>query len=92
MQLRDLVAVVQKVRATSKKNEKIALLTDCLRRTAGNETELAALYLSGLLPQGKIGVGWRLIQDAMVEGPAAGEALSLSGVQDRLDVIATDQG
>ena len=85
MQLSELVAVVQKVRATTKKNEKIALLAECLHRTAGTETELAALYLAGLLPQGKIGVGWRLIQDAMTEGPTAGEALSLSAVQDRLD-------
>jgi len=61
MQLSELVAVVQKVRATPKKNEKIALLAECLRRTAGIETELVALYLAGLLPQGKIGVGWRLI-------------------------------
>ena len=92
MQLSELVAVVQKVRATPKKNEKIALLAECLRRTAGIETELVALYLAGLLPQGKIGVGWRLIQDAMTEAPAAGEGLSLSAVQDRLDVIARDQG
>jgi DNA ligase-1 len=91
MQLSELVAVVHQVRATSKKTEKVALLADCLRR-AGAETELAALYLAGLLPQGKIGVGWRLIQDAMSEGTAAGEALTLSAVQDRLDVIAADRG
>ena len=80
MQLSELVAVVHKVRATPKKNEKIALLAECLRRTAGIETELVALYLAGLLPQGKIGVGWRLIQDEMTEAPGRGSASALSRI------------
>ena len=42
--------------------EKVSLIADLLRRTSGRETELVALYLSGTLPQGRIGVGWRTIQ------------------------------
>jgi DNA ligase-1 len=92
MQLRKLVAVVEAVRAVSKKTEKTALLAECLSLTRGRETELAALYLSGLLPQGRIGVGWRLIQDAMVEGDPLGNALTLSELDEALDSIAADQG
>ena len=92
MQLRSLTAEVEAVRAVSKKSEKTALLADCLNLTQGRETELAALYLSGLLPQGKIGVGWRLIQDAMVEGEAVGHALTLNELDEALESIAADQG
>jgi DNA ligase-1 len=92
MQLSSLVSVVEAVRAVSKKTEKIALLAGCLSRTQGRETELAALYLSGLLPQGRIGIGWRLIQDAMVEGDPAGDGLTVTELDERLDAIAAEQG
>ncbi|HEX2055490.1 MAG TPA: ATP-dependent DNA ligase [Nitrospiraceae bacterium] len=92
MLLADLVQIVEAVRAVSKKTEKIALLSDCLSRTRERETELAALYLSGLLPQGRIGIGWRLIEDAMVPGERIGDALSLRELDERIDAIAVDQG
>lgn len=92
MHLARLVEVVAKVRATTKKTEKVALLAEFLRQTRGKETELASLYLSGALPQGKIGVGWRLIQEAMVEGPPCGEALTLTDVDQVFGAVAADQG
>lgn len=92
MQLARLVEVVSKVRATTKKTEKTALLAELLRQTLDKETKLAALYLSGALRQGKIGVGWRMIQDAMVDDPRSGEPLSLTEVDQIFDAIAADQG
>ncbi len=92
MHLARLVEVVAKVRATTKKTEKVTLLAEFLRHTRGKETELASLYLSGALPQGKIGVGWRLIQEAMVEGPPCGEALTLTDVDQVFGAVAADQG
>ena len=92
MQLSDLVETVQAVRAVSKRTDKISLLAACLNRTQGRETELAALYLSGLLPQGRIGVGWRLIQDAMVEEDRPEDSLLLTELDTRLDALATEQG
>ncbi|WP_447863378.1 ATP-dependent DNA ligase [Nitrospira calida] len=92
MRLARLVEVVANVRATTKKTEKVALLAECLRQTQGKETELASLYLSGALRQGRIGVGWRMIQEAMVEGAASGESLTLTEVDQVFDGIATDQG
>lgn len=69
MNLARLVEAVERVRATSKKSEKIRLLAETLRATYGHESVLAALYLSGSLPQGKIGVGWNLIQQAIQSAP-----------------------
>ena len=47
-----LVDLVQRVRATSKKTEKVALIAELLRQTNGRETELAALYSDGLAATG----------------------------------------
>ena len=92
MDLARLVELVARVRATTKKTEKTALLADCLRQTRGKETELAALYLSGTLPPGKIGVGWAMIRAAMIEDPPAGAALTLAELDHVFDAIAADQG
>lgn len=70
MQLAQLIQAVDRVRATTKKSEKVRLLAEVLRQTSGQETTLAALYLSGSLPQGKIGIGWNIIQRAMQETPS----------------------
>ncbi len=79
MDLEQLVKVVALVRATAKKTEKVRLLGELLRQTKGHETELAALYLCGSLPQGKIGVGWAVLQKAMAEGQAIGELWARKG-------------
>jgi hypothetical protein len=64
MELHRLVEVVSQVRATRKKTEKTALLAALLGQARGREIELAAMYLAGSLPQGRIGVGWRMIEKA----------------------------
>jgi len=64
MLLSGLVECVGRVRGTPRKLEKVALLGDLLRQTRGREAELAALYLTGSLPQGRIGVGWATLQAA----------------------------
>ena len=92
MNLARLVEAVEHVRATTKKSEKIRLLADTLRGTHGHETVLAALYLSGTLPQGKIGLGWNLMQQAMHEFPVSGEPLALSDVDKCLDLLAAERG
>jgi len=87
-----LVELVALVRATSKKGEKVALIADLLRQTREGETELAALYLTGTLPQGRIGVGWRTLQPAMPSGPAVGEPLTLARVDEALTAVAGETG
>jgi len=68
MELARLVGAVEQVRATTKKSEKIRILGETLCATRGREAVLTALYLSGSLPQGKIGIGWNLIQQAIGKG------------------------
>lgn len=87
-----LAELVGRVRATAKKGEKVALIADFLRQAQGEETTLAALYLSGELRQGRIGVGWRVLQAAMPAGAAVGEPLTLVEVDGRLDGIASEKG
>src|SRR5437867_2696757 len=92
MELARLVEVVGKVRATARKTEKIGLLADCLRQTQDKETELLALYLSGSLSQGKIGVGWRMIEEAMPQNSVNGSLLTLFEVDRTFEDIAAQHG
>jgi DNA ligase-1 len=87
-----LVELVARVRATPRKGEKAALIADFLRQARGRETELAALYLTGVLPQGRIGVGWRTLQPAMPSGPAVGPPLTLARVDEALSAVAAETG
>src|SRR5262249_49786315 len=92
MELARVVELVDQVRATSKKTQKIALLADFLQQLRGREIELAAHYLAGTLPQGKIGVGWRMIQEAMAGAVAAGAPLVLADLDQTFAAIASGQG
>jgi DNA ligase 1 len=92
MQLARLVNAVDSVRATTKKSEKIRLLAEALRETSAKETELAALYLSGSLPQGKIGIGWNVIRKTMTVGSSAGARLTLLDMDAVFDRLAAEQG
>ena len=92
MQLARLVDAVDRVRATTKKSEKVRLLAEILRQTSGQETVLTALYLSGSLSQGKIGIGWNMIQKAMQGASPAGEPLTLLDVDRTLSALAADRG
>src|SRR5437867_3917461 len=91
MLLSTLVQVVDRVRATPRKTEKVALLADLLRPARGREAELAALYLTGTLPQGRIGLGWRTLQSAMTDASPQGDRLTLA-VVDRLEEGAAGLG
>lgn len=92
MRLTELVEVVDRVRATTKKTDKVRLLAECLRQTRERDTALAALYLTGVLPQGKIGVGWSVIQKAMSGGSTRGEPLTLLDVDRAVDGLAAMTG
>jgi DNA ligase-1 len=92
MELARVVELVSRVRATSRKTEKVSLIAEVLSRTRARETELVALYLTGRLPQGRVGVGWRTIEAAMVEGPPRGEPPTLVEVDRVVDELAQDTG
>jgi DNA ligase-1 len=92
MELARLVELVDRIRATSRRTEKVALIAEVLRQTTGPETGLVALYLTGTLPQGRIGVGYRTIRSAIPEGPATGERPNLRDVDRALGEVAAEKG
>ena len=92
MLLSALVECVARVRATPRKLEKVGLLANLLAQTRGRETELAALYLTGTLPQGRIGVGWRTLEPVMGHASAAGDPLTLPDVDRVCAGIAEERG
>jgi DNA ligase 1 len=92
MELAELVALVGRLRATTKKTEKIALIAALLQQAREREIELLALYLTGTLAQGRIGIGYRGLQAAMPSGPAIGEPLTLAGLDQALAELAKEQG
>src|SRR5258708_31745009 len=87
-----LVDLVDHVRSTTKKTEKVSLVAECRGQTKGRETELAALYLPGDLPQGRIGIGWKMVQAAMTDQPPSGSPLTLFDVDQALGALAADEG
>jgi len=87
-----LVELVGRVRATTKKGEKVALIAELLRQARGREPGLLALYLTGTLPQGRIGVGWKTLEPALPSGPAVGGPLTLLRVDEALSGVAAETG
>lgn len=92
MRLAQLVDAVMQIRRTAKKSEKVRLLAGTLHSARGREIELAAFYLSGSLPQGKIGLGWSLIHKAVAVGESSVESLTLRDVDDAINRLAAEQG
>lgn len=92
MRLAQLVDAVTRVRATSKKSEKVRILADTLLLARAREIELASFYLCGSLPQGKIGVGWSLIQKASAAGESTAESLTLQDVDETISRLDVEQG
>ncbi|MDC4224007.1 MAG: ATP-dependent DNA ligase [Candidatus Manganitrophus sp.] len=92
MQLQDLVRLTARLRATTSKNEKVLLMADFLKRTAGPETALCALYLTGTLPQGRIGIGGRAIGTALSVGSAPPSSMTLQEVDACFQKMADDRG
>jgi len=92
MELKPLVDSVGSVRATPRKTEKTQLLANLLKQAEGKDIELVANYLVGTLPQGKIGIGWRIVEQSRADLLVAEASLSLHEIDHVLNAIATDQG
>jgi DNA ligase-1 len=92
MKLDSVVAQVARVRATSKKTEKVALLAELLEQARGEDAELVALFLTGSLRQGRIGLGWRGIENALESIQASsqriGEPLTLAGLDRAFETVS----
>ncbi len=69
----ELAAASEALSATTKRNEKVGILADVLRRLGPSEIIAATAYLTGTTPTGRIGIGWATLSD--VREPAASEPL-----------------
>ena len=70
MQLSEIVATSEALRATRSRKQKIAALAACFAALAPDEIAVGVLAFCGELRQGKIGVGWAALQK-MRDVPAA---------------------
>jgi DNA ligase 1 len=91
MQLAVLVQTSADVSAVSARSAKIAALAGLLNALEPAEVALAVKYLSGDLPQGRLGVGYRTLMD--LNTPAAAAAsLSLLELDARLTELSAAKG
>lgn len=88
--LADVVAVSAAVAATRSRKAKTAAFAELFAHASGADARLAAAYLAGHLPQGRIGVGWRSLADLPPPAPAAG--WMLREVDARISEIAAIHG
>src|SRR4249920_2894821 len=92
MLLAELLAASARVAATRSRLAKIEALSDCLRRLEPSEIALGVAYLSGDTRQGRIGIGWAGLKDALAAPPAGAPQLSLARVDERLEQLAGVKG
>ncbi|MEU5319123.1 ATP-dependent DNA ligase [Streptomyces sp. NPDC021056] len=86
MLLARLAQVSQEVAATSARSKKIALLAELFREAEPDDVPIVIPYLAGRLPQGRLGVGWKVLSRPVA--PAAGPSLAVRDV----DALLTELG
>ena len=91
MLLARLVETSRLVAGTSKRLQKVDLLSQLIRQLNADEAETAVGFLVGKLRQGNIGVGYATIREAMTS-PAEGPELELMGVDRAFSDIAAVRG
>ena len=77
--------------ATSKRLAKIDLLSSLLSQLHPDEIEVVVSYLSGAIPQGKIGVGYRVLRDVSA-GPALEPMLEILEIDQALGAVTAIAG
>jgi DNA ligase-1 len=90
--LSEVVDTSARVGGTTRRLEKIASLADLLQRLEPAEVTLAVSYLSGFLPQGRIGIGWAMLRDLRSEHAAAEPELTLLEVDQAFARLAQVKG
>ncbi|OFE15250.1 ATP-dependent DNA ligase [Humibacillus sp. DSM 29435] len=93
MRLTDLVDTAHTVAATSSRTAKVEALAQCLRRAADDgpaTVEVVASHLSGVLPQRRIGVSWRGLQN--LPEPSPEPSLTVEQVDAAATTIAAIAG
>ncbi|KQX46220.1 MULTISPECIES: ATP-dependent DNA ligase [unclassified Streptomyces] len=94
MLLARVAEVSGEVAATSARSHKIALLAELFAEAAAEESPLVIAYLSGRLPQGRIGVGWSVLKEVAppVVPPVEQPGLTLRQVDGAMTELAGVSG
>lgn len=92
MLLQALADVSNAVAHTRSRLEKSDRLAELLKRLPPEEIQIAVAFLSGSLPQGRIGIGWSVLSRARSTTPATQPTLELREVRDLFDRIANVSG
>jgi ATP-dependent DNA ligase I len=92
MLLATLVDASAAVAATRSRLKKRAVLSNCLRAAAADEGSIVVSYLSGTLPQGRIGLGRALVRELGHVAPIAQPALTLREVDATFARVAATRG
>jgi DNA ligase-1 len=90
--LANLVSTSQRVAATSGRLTKVRELATFLRALPPEEIETAVHYLSGEIPQGRIGIGYSALKAAAANSPAQAGSLSIAELDHALTALASIRG
>jgi DNA ligase 1 len=88
----ELVSTSDAVSGTRSRKKKAELLSRLLRRATPEELPVVVLYLCGIVPQGKIGVGWAALAKARDVPPSTAPELEVLEVHHALSEIASPSG
>ena len=91
MLLAELVAASHAVAATRSRTAKVAALADCLRRLEAAERRAGIAWLSGTLPEGRLGIGYAAVR-GVAAPPAARASLTMQEVGASLAGLAAASG
>src|SRR6267154_600417 len=92
MLLGELLAASERVAATRSRLAKIDTLAQCLRRLDASEIALGVAYLSGDTPQGKVGIGYAALKEALAATPTRAPQLTLAQIDEALTRLAQTRG
>ncbi|MFI8519847.1 ATP-dependent DNA ligase [Streptomyces sp. NPDC085481] len=94
MLLARVAEVSGQVAATSARSRKIGALAELFSEAAPEESPLVIAYLSGRLPQGRIGVGWSVLKHLVPPAvePAEHPTLTLAGTDATMTELAAVSG
>ncbi|MFI9548085.1 ATP-dependent DNA ligase [Streptomyces sp. NPDC052016] len=90
MLLTRLADVSREVAATSARSRKIALLAELFRDAEADDVPIVIPYLAGRLPQGRLGVGWKVLGRPVT--PAGTPQLTVREVDARLTELGKVAG
>jgi DNA ligase 1 len=90
--LTQVAATSRDVAASSARTAKVARLAALLQHASPDEAAIAASWLMGELPQGRIGIGPAAVREALAESPAADAVLTMDEAHGVFADIATISG